>query len=1043
MDYNQVFQERLKKLNPAQLEAVQTTEGPVMVIAGPGTGKTEILAARIANILSAPECDAQPHNILCLTFTNVGVVAMRKRLLQFIGPDAYKVPIHTYHSFCNEIIQQNLDYFGKRELELVSDLEKAQILEHIINQLPASHPLFKASGFYEVGRIDHLFGIMKQENWTEEIIDQACEIYLKDLPNREDYQYKRANKNKGIEKGDVKMAKLNDEKKKTNQLLSATKLFSQYQKALKEKGRYDYNDMITWIVKGFNENEELLAQYQEQFLYILVDEYQDTNGTQNEVLQLLTSFWDEPNVFIVGDDDQSIYRFQGANLRNIMDFYHQHKATVKSIVLSENYRSSQNILDGAECVITHNTERLTEEIPQLKKHLTARHTQLAKSQVQPQIIEYYNTSHEEVGIVQALTDLHDQGEDLSEIAIIFAQHRQSENIIALLEQKNLPYSIKEFTNILDLPIVQNLLKLLRYINDEFKKPYSGESFLFHCLHFDFFELNTRDITLLSLARTQSKSQQLTPLTLREICSNPKVLKEIHTQTPLTQKEKIEILGKNIEKWISAIPNSTLPHLIEKIYAESGLLTSVMNSPDRIWLMQVITTFFNFAKSETQKTPNITLDQWLKLIDQMEVHGIALPLNRVTYAKKGINLLSAHGSKGLEFKHVFLMGCTKKIWDQKGRSFGYKFPDTLTRSNDGSHIEEARRLFFVALTRAKEFLHISYPAKDHNEKEFEPSRFVVELQEGTSTQPQKVSCPDDEILEYHHQLLSPPPHTALQTAETQHLEELLKTYTMSATHLNKYLRCPVTFYYENILRIPAAMNEYMSFGNAIHYALEHLFKKAKKEASFAPKETLLEYFKKSMNHLKGSFTPEQFKKRNDYGQKVLTEYYDQYFSTWNTTVSLEYHIHNSSFGEIPLSGRFDKIEFLTPDTINVVDYKTGKFSNAREKLARPNDKNPDGGDYWRQMVFYRILLDGEKRNPWTMVSGEIDFVEKDERSDKFQKAQIPITAEDITLVQNQIKEVYQKIKAHQFAHGCNKEDCQWCNFESQKYKLEQLPSQKED
>src|ERR1700742_1512788 len=190
----QHFDEEYQKLNEQQRLAVNTTEGPVMVIAGPGTGKTQILAARIGKILL--ETDATPQNILCLTYTDAGTIAMRRRLLSFIGPDAYKVNIHTFHSFCNDIIQENLSLFEKTALDPISDLERIQLFKTLIDGFPKNHPLKRYRGdvYFEVNNLQQLFSAMKREGWTPAFIDQKIDDYLNDLPNREEFIYQRAYK---------------------------------------------------------------------------------------------------------------------------------------------------------------------------------------------------------------------------------------------------------------------------------------------------------------------------------------------------------------------------------------------------------------------------------------------------------------------------------------------------------------------------------------------------------------------------------------------------------------------------------------------------------------------------------------------------------------------------------------------------------------------------------------------------------------------------------------------------------------------------------
>ncbi|NDB53545.1 MAG: ATP-dependent helicase, partial [Chitinophagaceae bacterium] len=337
------FQEEYHQLNEQQQKAVDAIEGPVLVVAGPGTGKTQILACRIGKILL--DTDTQPENILCLTYTDAGVVAMRKRLQQFIGPAAYKVHLGTFHSFCNEVIQDNLPYFEKQNLDPISELERIQLFKDLIDTFPKEHPFKRYRGdvYYEAKNMIRLFSTMKREGWTKEFINEKIDSYLADLPNREEYIAKRASKN--FKKGDVRTDRIEKEKEKMDRLRTAVGEFDTVQSMMKARNRYDFEDMINWVIGAFENNPSLLSDYQERYQYILVDEYQDTSGSQNKLVELLISYWELPNIFVVGDDDQSIFRFQGANVANMTSLTDQYAEELTRVVLSNNYRSSQPVLD--------------------------------------------------------------------------------------------------------------------------------------------------------------------------------------------------------------------------------------------------------------------------------------------------------------------------------------------------------------------------------------------------------------------------------------------------------------------------------------------------------------------------------------------------------------------------------------------------------------------------------------------------------------------------------------------------------------------------
>src|SRR5436189_5004271 len=283
------YAEEFARLNEQQKKAVETIEGPVMVIAGPGTGKTQILASRIRKILL--DTDAQPENILCLTYTDAGVVAMRKRLLQFIGSDAYKVNIYTFHAFCNDVIQENLSLFEKTALDPISDLERIELFKELIDSFPKNHPLKRYRGdvYFEINNLQQLFSAMKREGWTPAYINEKIDEYIADISTRDEFIYKR--KFKEVNASDLKKDKIEEEKERKEKLRAAVNEFDRFQQMMRKRNRYDFDDMINWVIKAFEENKNLLAGYQEKFLYILVDEYQDTNDTQNRKVSFLVNDW--------------------------------------------------------------------------------------------------------------------------------------------------------------------------------------------------------------------------------------------------------------------------------------------------------------------------------------------------------------------------------------------------------------------------------------------------------------------------------------------------------------------------------------------------------------------------------------------------------------------------------------------------------------------------------------------------------------------------------------------------------------------------------
>ena len=1022
--FQQSFNDAYARLNSKQREAVDTIEGPVLVVAGPGTGKTQILAVRIGKILE--QTDVFPENILCLTYTDAGTIAMRKRLSDFIGPDAYRVNIYTFHAFCNDVIRANLDYFGKRELEPITELENVNLLESIYNELPPGHLLKKYKGDLsrEVPRLNNLFRMMKEEDWDEKKVSAAIDAYLDDLPTREKYIYKRANTKTGVKVGDIKWNDINEVKERMEKTRAAANLFPKYVQRMRDAGRYDYSDMILWVAKAFRDpspqGENMLRNYQERYLYFLVDEYQDTNGAQNEILNLLTGYWDTPNVFAVGDDDQSIYEFQGARVKNILDFYEAYANHIKVVVLDENYRSHQWILDASKGVIEKNAERLINKLDGLTKDLIASNKD-RRQPIAPRVMEYENTAQEAAGIMQQIEALHKNGIALNEVAVIFFQHAQAETLISVCEKRGVPYQVRKKINILDLPLVNQCINMLRYLEEESQNAHSSEYLLFEIMHYPWFQIHPHDIAMLSAWIAARKDEAVT---WRTTLSDPATLSAIK----LKDHESIIRFEKKITHWLQEVYNLTLQILFEKVLNESGLLQYLLTGPDRVWNLEVISTFFDHIKAEGIRNPRVNIHSYLETLSQMETHHLRMEINKSINNTEGVNFITCHSAKGLEFEYVFLMGCTGDKWEKRaGGNYGFGLPDTLTFSTEENKIESMRRLFYVAMTRAKQNLQVSYSRANSDGKETDRSQFVAELLDGGKLQAETVKVPQEVLVEFKISELSETKPVIIELFDRDFIKKRVEHFVMSASALNTYLDCPVKYYFERIVKVPGAKSDSMAFGTAIHYALRRLFERMKESErqQFPTLQIFIQDFEYDLKRNEDSFTEKQYDNRLELGRQLLTDYYDHYIHSFNKVVVTEYPVRNVMLKHVPITGVFDKIEFINKE-VNVVDYKTGNVTYAKDKLKAPDEKNPLGGDYWRQILFYKILMDAQKYKPWKMVSGEIDFIEKNEKGE-FVKHQIVINEGEIEVVKQQIMDVYDRIQRLEFTTGCNKEDCEWCAF----------------
>lgn len=1049
--YNDAFVSLLAALNPEQRRAVDSIEGPVLVVAGPGTGKTHILAARVGKILL--ETDTRPQNILCLTFTDAGVNAMRARLLSMIGPDAYRVPISTFHGFCNRVIQENMEYFGHGNLEPVSELERIEIVRDLLAALPPEHPLRenRKNAFAYENHLRDLFSTMKKEDWTPGLVLKHGDTFVKGLPDDPAYIYQRNTKT--ARKGDLKTALVEEAVQRMTRLKAAADLYPKYIHAMERAGRYEYEDMILWVLRAFKKHEALLRTYQERYLYVQVDEFQDTNGAQYHLLRQLIEFWDVPNAFIVGDDDQSIYEFQGARLDNLRDFHDRYRADLETVVLSENYRSAQNILDTAARLIGQNTIRAVHQLDEtLEKNLHAHTSETGALH----LYRYPNRLHELTDLTARIEALIHAGTPPEEIAVIYAKHRQADRLMALLGKKNIPYHAKRPVNALDLPLVQQLRDLLCYLDEESRSPYAGEHRLFRLLHADFFGLDAADLARIAAAlahsKQNSKSSFVTPKggktqnskllyatpgaehraaesgRWRDAVTSPEFLDSLSLRRPAAFDRIIRLL----DPWIAAVHNLPLPQLLERLCTQTGLLDWVLAHPDKMAHLQALHTFNRFVQTEVERRPRLFapgsagsgLTRLLDLLDSMDDNRLTLPLEQTVQAGPGVQLLTAHAAKGLEYGHVFLFDCVEDAWEKNtgGNRGRFALPPTLLPTGEEDALEARRRLFYVAMTRAKRHLHLSFAAAGDDGRALAQSMFVAET--GLPTEPREV--PAETLLDVQALLLLAPEPPFVALPEPVVFEALLQDFTLSITALNRYLRCPLAFYYEDFLKIPGATSEAAAYGIALHGALQQflLKMKADKKLRFPSAETLVRLFGHEMEQQRGYFSENNYAQRLALGREHLRRLHAEQIPYWRKRAIAERRVDRVELDGVPLAGVMDKIEWLDNNTLRIVDYKTG--APDPQKAAPPDERQPHGGDYWRQMAFYRILLDHARIYPEPVGQMAIHWLEPDKRG-VFPVLEITHTGEQIRLVEGLIRDTWANIRAGKFSPGCEQPDCPWCRM----------------
>jgi len=1019
------YEKELKRLNPEQRRAVEQIEGPVMVVAGPGTGKTQILALRIANILK--KTDTTPYSVLCLTFTEAGVKAMRARLSRFIGPDAYKVNINTFHGFANEIINQNQDRFAfDKDLIQVDDLNRLKIIKKILDEIVTEREEKKLehyalTPFYnkhaKAKDIISAIQVLKKESITPEKLEERARELISEL---QDYSEGEVTSPRLLNKKDQKHLD------KLNRLFELAEIYKRYQSELKDRGLYDYEDMIMFVIKQFENDSDLLSDYQEKYLYTLVDEYQDTNGAQNKIIELLGSFDKSPNIFVVGDDDQAIYRFQGANLGNIL-FFSDHFENVETIPTITNYRSNQLILDLAESLITNNQTRLVNYQQNLEKKLKAYSKEVDD---ESEVWEFNNSDEENVFIAKRIKELEKNGVNLQDIAVVYRKNAHGEDINEVLEKYDIETKLDSSRSIFEANSISNLLNYLKLIVlDEL----SNENF-HSVLLSEYSDLNKVDVyKIIDFLR----KQKLEPRELVvKVASSENYFEEV--QLDLTQPEKIKHFFETIFKLHNASAGDRLDSFVIDALNESGILHFYSESSEDFESLIALKSFTDFVKLQVQLNSSISLKNFLKDLKTLEENYVKVSLPKNNQNKNAVNLLTAHSSKGLEFEYVFVVKATSNNWGST-RKFGEIVPKEFFGEIDEEisekdlMLEDERRLFFVAITRAKKKVIFTYANEylsNGSVSNANPSPFLSELDESKL---KKFNVNDHDQYDLKKQdyvsILKPEVKQDYSSEEREYLLEQVSKFKLSPSSLNEYLESPEEFKLNRLIKIPQATNKYMAMGTAVHYALENLNKSLIKQDIFLSIDQLLFFFETKLKQ--EFFFDDEYQRTLDEGKLIIEGYYKEYIENGAYTVPIEseynFYFDNvylklDNQDPIPLNGRIDKVEKLSEGSneinVKVVDYKNSKPVSKNVILGNTQASN---GRLWRQLVFYKLLGDLDNnfrpkksfsKPKYIVTNAEIDFLRKN-TSGKYKKESFEIKDKDVTVLSELIGEVMGRIRRLEF------------------------------
>ncbi|MBU6426944.1 DEAD/DEAH box helicase [Patescibacteria group bacterium] len=960
------FESLYKSLNPAQKRAVDAIEGPVMVIAGPGTGKTTILTLRIANILR--ETQTAPDSILALTFTESGAYAMRRKLVEIIGAAAYRVNIHTFHGFASQIIEKYPDYFPRIiGSTIITESEQFKIVENIIRSKKIKLLRPYGDQNYYVGPILREIQILKRENISPARLRSQIKLEMSGEPMNG-------------RKSDTEKEKLEKQNAKNIELAY---VYDQYEKALAKNKYYDFEDMLLELIHAMEDSPEFKLILQEEYQYILADEHQDANTAQNRILELLSDFHQSPNLFIVGDDKQAIYRFQGASLENFLYFKEKYQGA-QVIDLEHNYRSHQGILDAAHSLITKNPTIPGRE----RKKLIS--LQMGSA---PVFVIECATINDELECVAGLIDkMIKRGKKAEEIAILYRDNKHAEPISAALKARGVEHRIESDYDIMAEPDAVKIVILCKAIRDPSDSEALAGAFFLPELDLDSGEV-------------------------AEACKESTMNKQ-----PLYRiVKKYSQLNKayeRIAKWNGESQTAPFPQFLQKLIQETNMIASVVSAPNSLSRLDAVQSFYDHVEKAARSKKTFYLKDFIEQIDVAKEHGVKSKRNYAEF-EGGVRLMTAHRAKGLEFDHVFIIHCDDGVWGNRSARNLFHIP-AIEHARNSGRIEDERRLFYVAMTRAREAVHMIYSLSD-GEREMIPSQFLSEIDPALVAF-EKLGV--DSISAHTYRLFQNPEQMCeVSILKPEFVRAKFLAQPFSVTHLNNYLECPWRYFFVNLIRVPQTENKHQMYGTAVHATLRTLFD-AYKEGRDLGKKRLLDLFKHNIE--KQPMGADDRRESLEKGKKALSGYYDEYSGKWNVRLITEYAVKGTelAFGngqKLQLTGKLDKIEFADDKNVTVVDYKTGKPRSKNEIAGKTKEGD---GNYMRQLIFYKLLLSDSRLK---MRYGEIDFVEPNVGG-KYKKERFEISDEEVVKLKKQIEKVAQEIAALKFiGEKCDDKDCEYCKL----------------
>ncbi len=962
-------------MNPSQNEAIECIRGPLLLIAGAGTGKTTTIVNKISRLIEHKL--ARPEEILALTFTEKAAQEMQERVDEMMPYGYSQMQIGTFHSFADQILRAEVHHIGiSPAFRLMTEAESVVFLKSNLFNLDLVY-------FRPIGNPSRFVWALLQHFSRIQDEDVTPEEYLKWAK-----KFARTHKN-------------GDDKTESEKNLELARAYGHYQKLKIDHNLFDYADLIYYVLQLFRKRPNVLKTYRERYRYVLVDEFQDTNIAQYSLIKLLCPPSRKPNLTVVGDDSQAIYKFRGASVSNILTFMNDYKKA-KQISLLTNYRSTQTILDTAYRLIQHNNPDTLESRLGISKELV---TSDKNEGVPVEFILAGNAYDEAGDVVKKIKDLTKKYA-FSDIAILVRAHSHSEPFARSLAQAGIPYQFHGASALFKQPHIKDLIAYIRFLADT-----DDSVSLYRVLNMDLFGIDPGDLHKVLLFTKKFNRTLFDGLRLfisfhegGEGEAEEQVYKQyippLHDATYASLKKVYEMICRHIARIKKASAGQILYYFLE----DTGYLhkLSTYTSEQEETIAQNISRFFDRLKNyELSHEDNSVFAVADFLTMSMEL-GESPSVEQTDLDEyNAVHILTAHGSKGLEFPVVFVVNLTQGRFPTRERKETIPIPAALIKEmlpSGNFHEQEERRLFYVAMTRAKERLILTAAQYYGEGKRLQkPSPFIAEALGDDAIVRMKTSKSDEknQLSIFDFKTSEPIP---VQKAPRQ-------TLFLSYSQLETYKTCPLRYKYQHVIKLPTTPGASASFGTSIHSALQKFYEEFLEDKKVGL-DRLLELYEANWVPLGYASRSHEQRQRAE-GRLLLKNFFKTYHDPAKPVIEMEKMFKIRITPTVYMTGKMDRVDASGDDGIEIIDYKTGK---------RPTDK-----ELAKNMQLSIYLLAATDRGLYNKQIGQVTltFYYLQDNS----KVSVTRTEQDLIDVKEQIVDAADDIRNRHFTPKVGI----WCDY----------------